>query len=190
MDTPTSCPRLSDAQPVADNDYDLSTAERALDSLSLITEDDGAHAVHSLRRSLSLSVAQSPGRRKPPRSPQLPTNGVQRKRTLSDDTRTEGPTCNGRGDDNDSIQQTPRGSPAKMARSASLGRFTSVSNLAAFGGEAEKAEAWKPKATVRPHSLSLPRHGGLLCVHPLLLHSTACHVCRGCAARSRWAKVP
>jgi hypothetical protein len=164
MDTPTVCPRLHDAQPVADN-CPLSAAERALDRLSLITKDDDAHAVHAvhnlrqdLRRSLSSSVAQSPGRRKPPRCPQLSTTGAQRKRIHSDEFPTDGPICNGRGNDNDTVQYTPRGSPAKMARSASLGRFTSVSNLAAFGGEVEKAEAGPPKVTVRPHSPSLPRH--------------------------------
>ena len=76
---------------------------------------------------------------------------------LSDELLTDGSTCTGHSG-TDTFQQTPRASPAKLARSASLGRFTSVSNLAVFGGEPTTADAGPTKVVVRPHSASLIYH--------------------------------
>ena len=155
MDTMAACPRLRDEQPVAENDCVL-VAERALGSLSLTAKVHDAQAVHNLRHSLASCETRLP--RKPARCPQPPPSGTQRKRMLSDELLTDGSTCTDHSSGNDTFQQAPRASPAKMARSASLGRFTSVSNLAVFGGEPMTAEAGPTMVLVRLHSFSFTCH--------------------------------
>lgn len=154
MDTMMAYPRLHGEQPVAGNDCILD-AERALSSLSLTAKAHDAQAVHDLRQKSLTSCETRP--RKPPRCPKPPPSGAQRKRMLSDELLTDGSTCTGHSG-TDTFQHTPRASPAKLARSASLGRFTSVSNLAVFGGEPTTADAGPTKVVVRPHSASLIYH--------------------------------
>lgn len=192
MDIPTACPRLCETtQSIVQKDCVLS-AERALSSLSLTTTKVEDAPVGTLRRSVSTGVTRSPGRRKPPRCPKPPASGAHRKRTLSDDRSTDGTTCPDHSSDDDAVQYTPRGSPAKLARSASLGRFTSVSNLAAFGGAAEKAEAGPPTVTVRLPTLRvrmLAMTVTALGTALTVASDCALRCCRGCGARSRWASA-
>jgi hypothetical protein len=167
MDRPTVCPRLDGVPPVIDKT--VLSAERELNRLSLTA--GGLTDVHedgfkqALGRSVRSGLMQPPGRSKPPLSPKLAPSSGRRKRFFSDEfTIHEASSTASVREDlatvDDNVQLTPtregRESPAKMARSASLGRFTSMSNLAAFEGAALASESGPPKATVRRPHITAP----------------------------------